>query len=1133
MTFTLHNLRSCLLALVFLTLATFHGLAWSQDPVIAEFQPISSLEELLQQAEAGKDKTELQSGLNDIEKADLLNSYINARSALQSAQGYRAKEQEYQRIIETNPGKVRALKKSIEKLQKAKTTRQALPKPKTLPEAQQELIGLQSGHAALESQLVEMQHRLDELKTRPARARDQLTQARKALLELGNQLIIISGTSESTQQQDAHKLRLQAQRMAREIEIKMLEQELLSHPAQTSLLGTERELLQQRFLLSKERLRDTEAFVSDRGQAEARAAQEQSAIVEEQASGKHPEILRIAAENAELSQEQLTLAEKLAKMRATQEKHEKQAKQIEQDFRGSKQRLEIGGLSDASGQFMSNERQKLPDLRQYLKAEKRLRKKIRKAGIAQLQLDEKSRKLDDIEGLVEETIEQKVNTGLSDQDKAELRSELTVLLDAQKELLKRGSESYSNYIRALNTLDFTHKRLVETSNQYGEFIDEHLLWIPSAEPVSSTTLKNLGDTLTWITSPENWRGTGRILINEMVLTPWMTGFFIILFVGLLAIHSSLHAAVNRVAEHLRSPYSDRFQFTLQALVATLLIALPLPILFAYSGWRLGLSEEHLEFAKAVSSGLSRIAVPLFLLQIFLNLCKPQGVAAQHLHWDAHTVAILRKNLFWLMLLVVPLIFVSTITKTATDSSYYSSLGRLSLLFITIAQSTFVYLVLHPVRGAPKNTLERNPKGWLMTLRHIWFPLIFLWPLTVAAVALIGYQYTAVKFMELFMQSFWLVLGMLILHDIIVRWLLISNRKLALIMAREKREAEKSAEKITISGEGLAQANDAPKAEVVEFAELSEQTRALLRILFWMATAGGIIIIWSSVFPALSVLENIPLWQTSFLTGDKQVLHTVTLAHLAKAIILTIVVIAAAKNLPGVMEMIVLRHMNLERGSRYAIMTITRYLIIVLGFLVIFNIIGGRWSEIQWLVAALGVGLGFGLQEIVANFISGIILLFERPIRIGDTVTVGEVTGVVTRIQIRATTIRDMDRKELLVPNKLFITDQMINWSLSDPINRVVIPVGVAYGSDTKLAHQVMLDTVRSLPLILKEPQPSVFFVGFGDSSLDFEVRVFVKSYEDRFASLHGVHMELEKALRKHNIEIPFPQRDIHIKGVED
>ena len=1095
-----------------------------------EVGQINSLEELLEWTEAEKDKTEIRSDLDELTKADLLNAYNDAMRALESAQGYRDKEQGYLKIIELGQEKVQSMKKKLQDLETSKTIDPGLPESMPLPEAEQRLIKMQSEHAALESRLIEIQNILDELKARPAKVRGQVAEARKALLELGNQLVVIPGTTESPQQQGAYTVRLHAQRMERENEVKMLEQELLSYPTQTNLLTAEQELIQKQLLLSEEKLRQMEAFVTERGQAEARQAQEQSAIAEQQASGKHPEILKIAARNAELSEELVELSKKLADIRAIEKQHNDQAKQIEQDFRGSKQRLEIAGLSDASGQFMSNEQQKLPDLRQYKKGEKRLRKGIRTAGIAQLHLDEKLRELDDIEGKVNEIVEQKVDSKLPEQEKAQIKSELTTLLQDQKELLKRGSESYTNLIRALNTLDFTHKRLVETSNQYRDFIDEHLLWIPSTEPASSNTLRDLVVALSWITSGENWRKTGKILIQELSASPWLTGLFVILFAGLLAITPPLHASVDHVSDRLHSPYSDRFLYTLQALALTLLLAAPLPVLFAFTGERLGIAEDQFEFAKSVSSGLNRIAVPLFLLHIFLHLCKADGIAVSHLHWNARRVAILHKNILWLIFLAIPLLFVATVTKNATDSIYYSSLGRLSLVAIGIAQSVFAYFVLNPRRGLPKDLLQRYPDGWLMMLRNVWYPLMIMWPLAISAISLIGYQYTAVRFMNLFMETFWLVLGTIILHDIIVRWLTISNRKLALQMAREQREAEKSAEQTKTSRNAMPEVTEPPKAE---FSELSEQTRDLLRIIFWIAAGVGIFIIWADVFPAFTVLQDITLWQTQFLSGSEQILHAVTLADLAKAVLLGIIVVAAAKNLPGVMELVVLRHMNLERGSRYAIMTVTRYLVILVGFLVIFNTIGGRWSEIQWLVAALGVGLGFGLQEIVANFISGIILLFERPIRIGDTVTVGEVTGVVSRIQIRATTIRDLDRKELLVPNKMFITDQLINWSLSDPINRVVIPIGVAYGTDTTLAHQVMLDTIKSLPIILQEPKPSVYFVGFGDSSLDFEVRIFVKSYEERFASIHAVHMALERALSAHDIEIPFPQRVVHMKSQED
>ncbi len=195
-------------------------------------------------------------------------------------------------------------------------------------------------------------------------------------------------------------------------------------------------------------------------------------------------------------------------------------------------------------------------------------------------------------------------------------------------------------------------------------------------------------------------------------------------------------------------------------------------------------------------------------------------------------------------------------------------------------------------------------------------------------------------------------------------------------------------------------------------------------------------------------------------------------------------------------------------------------------------LGVSWSHVQWLVAALSVGLGFGLQEIFANFISGVIILVERPIRVGDTVTIGAVSGTVTRIRIRATTITDWDQKELVVPNKSFITGELINWSLSNPVTRLIVNVGIAYGSDTELALRLMMNAAQEHPKAMAEPESAVFFVGFGDSALNFEVRVFVKELSNRARTtiVHDLHLAIDRAFREHGVVIAFPQRDIHIKS---
>jgi potassium efflux system protein len=150
--------------------------------------------------------------------------------------------------------------------------------------------------------------------------------------------------------------------------------------------------------------------------------------------------------------------------------------------------------------------------------------------------------------------------------------------------------------------------------------------------------------------------------------------------------------------------------------------------------------------------------------------------------------------------------------------------------------------------------------------------------------------------------------------------------------------------------------------------------------------------------------------------------------------------------------------------------------------------------------------------------------------VGDTVTVGQLSGTVSKVRIRATTITDWDRKEIIVPNKSFITEQVVNWTLADPITRVVVEVGISYASDVERAHTVMQETLRSLPLVLDEPGPQVFFLGFGDSSLNFRLHAFSRQLSDRLPLTHAIHEAILKALRENDIEIPFPQRDLHIRS---
>ncbi len=311
-------------------------------------------------------------------------------------------------------------------------------------------------------------------------------------------------------------------------------------------------------------------------------------------------------------------------------------------------------------------------------------------------------------------------------------------------------------------------------------------------------------------------------------------------------------------------------------------------------------------------------------------------------------------------------------------------------------------------------------------------------------------------------------------------------------------------------------------------DLDQRSRTLVNIVTLVLGFFFLWAIWAPVLPALKLAGGTPLWSyATEVDGVKQSVP-ITLAHLVTSLVTVGLTVAAARNLPGVLELLLLNRLPLDTGARYAQHTLLRYAITAVGILVTFGALGLRWSSIQWLVAALSVGLGFGLQEIVANFICGLIILFERPFRVGDVVTIGDQTGKVTRIQIRATTITDWDRRELIVPNKEFITGKLINWSLSDPITRVVVPVGVAYGSDTQATEKLLLKIARENLMVLSQPEPSAFFLGFGDNSLNFELRVFVRGLEYRLPVVHHLHLAIEREFRNAGINIAFPQRDIHL-----
>lgn len=265
----------------------------------------------------------------------------------------------------------------------------------------------------------------------------------------------------------------------------------------------------------------------------------------------------------------------------------------------------------------------------------------------------------------------------------------------------------------------------------------------------------------------------------------------------------------------------------------------------------------------------------------------------------------------------------------------------------------------------------------------------------------------------------------------------------------------------------------------------------------------------------------------FKLGDSQV----TLWLVAYLLLFVILLFWTSKLVQNLLANKLLVRTNLDAGARHAAGTVARYLLLVIGFLIIIQTAGIDLTTFNVLAGALGIGVGFGLQTVVANFFAGLIIMFERPIKIGDRIEVDRVEGDVIEIGVRSTVVLTNDNIAIIVPNSKFITENVVNWKYNDDTVRFKIPVSVAYGSDARKVEALLLEVARDDPEVLDKPPPVVRFMEFGDSGLHFELRAWSKSLVHRKGRLLStLNFAIYDKFAEHGIEIPFPQRDVRVRG---
>ncbi|MGD8347057.1 MAG: mechanosensitive ion channel [Lysobacterales bacterium] len=967
--------------------------------------------------------------------------------------------------------------------------------------------------ATLRSQLNDLNRQVSTQDVRPRAIREELARENALLSTLDNELTVLeTDASLSPALRDATRVSIKARQAAAQAAVTALEKEILTQPIRAEMLQAQKRELESRIRRSGARVEALEALLAAAQRAEALVAIADAGVEVPPELENDPLVIRLRQANVETAQLITQLTGWVEETRAVRGRVLAESKRIEDSFNLAQRQLELVSSTQQFGQILQQEWRSLPDMSDYRARVAERETRIREASLRLLQLERERSQLE------ESAADAAASVGLSKAADPAIRETINELVQARIRLLQQALRINENYLQNLSELAFDEEGLYRITKEFDTFLAKRLLWLRTRGGLDFAALEQLADEIRSVADSEWWIQAG----VDATLAIWhpLGLLCTIALFWLLIKRRGLLRALRQTAEGVGKPSVDTFRQTLRALGITIALSLPLPLFIALVGhWMTGLPVSD-SGVVALGTGLVTVAPLLFFVALLRTLCQPHGLGVAHFRWNERAVHRLRHQLDILLLtFVLPsFLLVLTVTRTATLS--YGEITRALLIVLTCGLGLFLYQLLKPKSGIlvtlkPSSKVqERNRRSW------IGFGISMLIPAALLIAVIYGYVYSAGELLSGLINTLWLLVGLAILQELIHRGLLVARRRLELRQILARREAQELAEHAADEFEVARLVLD----DEVDVHALDSDTRKIVRVGIILTGAIGVLLIWSDTLPALSVLRDIVLWHTA----EGETLQVMSLADLLLALLVAFLTFVGARNLPSVVEIMLRQRADVEPGTRVAVATLIRYAIVFVGTFVALDMLGASWSKLQWLVAAVGVGIGFGLQEIVANFISGLIILIERPVRVGDVVTVGDASGVVTRVQIRATTVRTWDRQELLVPNKEFITGRVMNWSLTDDILRIHFLVGIAYGSDVEQALALMEEAAQEHPVVLDEPAPFMTFESFGDNALNLGLRCFVPSLDVRLQTVTDLHRAINRKFSEAGIVIAYPQRDVHI-----
>jgi potassium efflux system protein len=1130
--------KPCILVLLRVVLAS----CFAACPSFAQTLTISEVAR-------ARDRVQRSPGVSEAERVQILAQYDRAIESLQEVIRFKGLELGYTRTRASVEQEKVSLTESFRQAQ-------AAPPPPVSPEetarqVEDALEQAQLERLARETALEDISQVAVALTKRREAIGKRRTAARGELDALDDQIAALELTPLTREMADASRVELRARKQS-------LQEEMISLAAERELIENRRLLLPLQREMAKLRLeaasRNIQALKQwalevrkrdnlrelERIRTAAVNAAKQFPVLEEAAREVEQYAQRMYGSMSVLELEQRAAADT--------ERARQQLARVSQIFQATRRRYEAAPFLASASDWLE---QLPPDIPQ--PARIRLERLKLKAVVLRLKRDIIT--LDEVrssEAALETQIQQLKDSAAAASrqfDAVRFESVARTLLQMRRALVEDLLQSGQELDQRLTQFDEATEKLLTEIQELNAFVSQRLLWTRSvsSEFVPSVFIALGG--LRWFAANPDWPA----VIKE-VLTP-RADYLWLLPAGLLAPfllwrRPVFHAAIRHAADALTGARGGRFVPFRSALVNSVWLAAGWPLLLIWLSWVLG---ENSQFAigRAVSAGLAGAARLLFALLFMREVLRDGGVADAHLGWPHSIRHSLQGQLLWLICALPPLYFIvsalaaegGVLRGDAALQAYHSGLGRLCFIAMTACLILAARRALRPSgpQAFGPELASWQSASWLWRLGSGRNMTILGTVLLVAALA--GFYLTALLAGQNLVRTAILTVALGFISALIFRWRQDQRTRVA-------------------SPGGDSQARAANQAET--------QVRQLSRFGITLVWLAGAVWIWSAALPAFAFLRQVqllpsfrfidkadmiadsvqtqppkspePAAQPAFPIAPAQpatlpvnkpqeqqaAASRLLLSDVALALFLGMIVSMVVRNIPGLLEFTVMRRFQLDAGGKYAISTIARYVVILLGVLLVSGALGISWASVQWLAAALTFGIGFGLQEIFANFASGLILLLDRSIRVGDAVSVGELSGRVSRIEMRATTITLWDRSDMVVPNKEFITSKLVNWTLTHPETRVDVKVGVGYGSDVVLVKRVLLEIAHANTNVLEDPPPEVYLMEFADSAILFELRAYCLFEYGRLVLLDELHMEVVRRFQELGIVIAFPQLDVHL-----